>query len=466
MAALRADEKMKISKASSDQIQLGFGLLENNFVNKKFLSDNNFLSKDTAQQVEKQFKKKPIKRRKFLAKYTKEYISASTVVHNFDGWAYFQHAVYSILRGDGKAAQHMLYYSELRSAMSILATQGIGIFSRKHLVLKANGKVDLINEKFSVPGPTPGSLRSVENTIGTHDFVWQAFEEFFSIRKNREGLANSFHVEGFTLDRWMDGFGVSKSMKDSIIIELIKRLSFDLGHFSKDREARNEASYRPSRVSDLGQLSDGNRVLDIYDMWQLSEPQGFKGEVRLDFLFLSEILQIAFKQTSGFSVKQAPVKFKRTLTQLYASIGITGQRCEQLTIFFTQNNKSIFDLLAITDTSSRLFTKGIFFRSFFLLRLSSVYCKMLISTNPKINKKLLEFWWESIGLDFGLWDQGLSPGDFADLWLDFESISEAFKAYLDEVGENGSVREFWAKVPDVGLVATTCSRIGFWGLGL
>ena len=66
-----------------------------------------------------------------------EYVAASSILHCADGWSYLGRAMAAQLRGDIGAARHLAYYGELRGAISLLAAQGIGIFSGIHAALRS-----------------------------------------------------------------------------------------------------------------------------------------------------------------------------------------------------------------------------------------------------------------------------------------------------------------------------------------
>ena len=62
------------------------------------------------------------------------YIAVSAILHCFDGWIYLGNAISALSSGDAHTSHHLAYYAELRAAMSLLAGEGIGVFSNKHYV--------------------------------------------------------------------------------------------------------------------------------------------------------------------------------------------------------------------------------------------------------------------------------------------------------------------------------------------
>jgi hypothetical protein len=87
-----------------------------------------------------------------------ECVAASALVHCGDGWGYLGRAADAILKGDLHASVHLIYYSELRASMALLATQGIYIGSGRH---------------FALDGAGGAALLSAE---GTHAAAWKIFD--------------------------------------------------------------------------------------------------------------------------------------------------------------------------------------------------------------------------------------------------------------------------------------------------
>ena len=87
-----------------------------------------------------------------------EYVAASAVVHSFDGWSYLSRALEAEMAGDPDSARHLGYYAELRAAMSMLASGGIGVFDRQHVVVRDSQECEIFKSD------------------GTHVFAWQALE--------------------------------------------------------------------------------------------------------------------------------------------------------------------------------------------------------------------------------------------------------------------------------------------------
>lgn len=462
-------ERNILDKASSEIIEIVFGELLNNLNSTRFLSPNNYLKSSTVKTLEKQFKKKPKKRKKFLSKYTLEYMSASALLHNIDAWTYFGHGISAILKGDEQTARHLFYYSELRASMSFLATQGIGVFSGRHIAATKKKKTLLINEVIPAIPASPGVTAAPEkqNIQGTHEFAWEAFDHYMRSDLNLTKVFDNYLVEGLSINFWLEKFNVNSSFRLSITRNFLKKLSFDIDHFSKDREARNEVSYRPSGISGLVNFELKSSMTDINNIWTFSQPDNKKGEIKLDFILLSELLQMAFKEThpSGFSHTRAKNQYNSRIERMLDDIGIAGNRKKELTEIFFTNYPDLFMAMSFTDITKQTFNRGMLYRAFIFIRLSNAFCNRLIKETPAIDKNVLEFWWKPLGLHFGLWDYLNEPTEFADLWQDFEDIKTPILNIIN-AASTVYTNAFWRENADLGFKLSTCPRIGFWGLGI
>jgi hypothetical protein len=72
-----------------------------------------------------------------LCRHLAQYIAASSILHCADGWSYLGRAINCLLKGDPHRVVHLAYYAELRAALSLLASEAIGVFSRNNFVIDA-----------------------------------------------------------------------------------------------------------------------------------------------------------------------------------------------------------------------------------------------------------------------------------------------------------------------------------------
>ena len=124
-----------ISDASSASIQRAAQALKADcFPNVGWLNPNNRYATDTIRRIKTDCSANCINALDIAG-----YIAASVTLHCFDGWSFLTHATSCLLDGDVSAAVHMAYYAEIQAEMSLLASDGIGVFSGKHIWLDNSG---------------------------------------------------------------------------------------------------------------------------------------------------------------------------------------------------------------------------------------------------------------------------------------------------------------------------------------
>ena len=100
------------------------------------------------------------------------------------------------LRGDTGAATHLSYYAELRAAMSLLASQGIGVFNSNHAIVKKNGDVEVFKQR------------------GTHKFAWDVLEEWSRSSRSAAVVTTMVRPAGASLEEWYEAFTSGAKAKD------------------------------------------------------------------------------------------------------------------------------------------------------------------------------------------------------------------------------------------------------------
>ena len=124
-----------------------------------------------------------------------EYIAASAPLHCADGWSFLGRALVCHSRGDGDAARHLAYYAELRAAVSLLASEGIGIFNDQHYLIDNSGHCQRLY------GP------------GTHEIAWQTLDFWGSLAQSTTLLAAVLSSAGLPLSDCLDDFGARSSVR-------------------------------------------------------------------------------------------------------------------------------------------------------------------------------------------------------------------------------------------------------------
>lgn len=446
---LSNNTKTILSKASKDAVKHNFSKIANNISNSKFVNDDNRYSKNTIKGIQND-----IDTPKFKHKHMNEYIVSSILLHSMDAWSYCGRAVSSLLCGDVNVAKHLLYYSELRSSMSILAAQGIGVFDDIHFVLKSKDRCKDIRQ-----------LR-----MRTHVFAWEALDYWIESLNAVSTLEKVIYIENINLNKWLEKFGVLSSTKEAILKKFLFSLGFDLKLFKEDRNARNEVSYRPNTIRG-SKLIDYQQILnEIKKCIQICEPTIGSGLGRIDELLLKRLIYISFKETNPNrrSAKQACKQFASKTKNMLRDVGLTDNRIDWWQNYLTNIDLTdeVFKYIDLyQDSKSDNYIFGMLFRALFLLRICSLFCQDYIHDNINITKDNLEFWWSNIGINAGLWKSSSEVTLFKDLWEDIRILLDD----IDEILLNQNPFNPYSfqennKIPINKL--SSFERISLWSIGL
>ena len=157
------------------------------------------------------------------------------------------------MAGDPDAARHLSYYAELRAAMSVLASDGIGVFHNRHII---------------VIGPQKCLL--VPKQISTHTFAWDALEFWANSPAGSDILFQVIKPGGIPLRDWLDQFSAGS---DFIASEWLQQWGLDLSRLTQDRDARNLASYRPTAFTSPGPRPIDDTMKAILRFWEICDPE-------------------------------------------------------------------------------------------------------------------------------------------------------------------------------------------------
>lgn len=195
------------------------------------------------------------------------YIGLSTFNHCVDAWNFLARGIGALIRGDIYSCIHMVYYSELRSVMSILASKGIGVFDKAHIQFDAKGNL--------------WKADSSKRAIGTHRFVELALNEIEQSNSSIiSDIFNNVQIDGINLHDIVNvsGFNLSSLLGGHAFTKFFALWSIDLSIMS-DRELRNTSSYRPAFQRNPVPNDMINRISEI---WTALEPLPGNPFVQLD----------------------------------------------------------------------------------------------------------------------------------------------------------------------------------------
>ena len=355
-----------------------------------------------------------------------EYVAASMTLHLVDGWSFLSRAFDAIVRGDRATSIHLAYYAELRATMSLLASQGIGVFGQKHVAVT-----------------TGGSPRVWER--GTHVAAWRLLDAWSSASGSAEHLLSALHVRGRSIADRVDearvvvgGMSASTSVRQSIPQAWLEEWSIDLRDFETDRELRNQVSYRPWGIAwqQPDDLRVNNEVLcSISECWRSLEPDGFTG-ARIDHALLARALRMAHVPSSREEEGESIGGF-------------------------------LFDAAAGPDRGLNRATP-ILARATLMLRLGTAANSQMLK-DTGVDMTNFDFWWREIVRRFGLWEatgsnQADQPEQTVDLWADVAEALDDIEATIEDFS-GATIRDALGAVgPRVA--ATQFVRAPLWLLPL
>ena len=203
-----------------------------------------------------------------------QYIAVSTLLHCSDGWSFLGRSINALLNGDEGTALHLAYYAELRAAMSLLATQGIGAFDRRHFLIDGSNSVTAFPE--SAP---------------THVFVWDCVEAWAQTIHAANLLGEIIVPFEIKLSSWASPLGAAPIIRLSGQ-EWLKEWGMDLARFKDDRNARNTTSYRPTGLEFSNNGSVETATSFVRSMWSILRPTGSTGFGNLDRFLLRSLLDL------------------------------------------------------------------------------------------------------------------------------------------------------------------------------
>ena len=374
-----------------------------------------------------------------------EYVAASIPLHCMDGWTFLARSLSSYINGNPHQAAHFAYYAELRAAMSILASQGIGVFNRQHFVIN--------NAGMCVP-------LSIKRT--THEFVWLALDNWASSTTSGATLLGLFIVSNSTIKEWFDALP-GYSVATTIGRDWLRNWGLDLGSVETDHDVRDLASYRPNYLTpwsiDARSCSDFLR-----SMWGLFEPSTTRFE-KLD----SELLRTLVQKTLFANVDPQDATTLATANQQLADM------LNALPLGDPERNRLRALLVSaqpeplLLQRAQQNFPGGnarnheqVMARAALLLRVASGFSAQIVA-NSAFNADDLRFWTSTCGEKRAFWPIAAQLDDLTDLWIDVLDAVQEESAWLSARAA-APVPMFEWRAGREGILRplAECDRVGLW----
>lgn len=380
------------------------------------------------------------------SKHLVEYIAASVPLHLIDGWSYLGRALSAHLLGDVHAARHLAYYAELRGAMSLLASQGIGVFNRQHLVTVGRA-----------------TATHVPTQSGTHVFAWDALQWWADQPASASVIGAAIRPYQRDIATWLASADPTYNTWAAQARDWVLKLGLDLNRLANDRSSRNEASYRPTRIRTPGPSDVRGDTEFAISLWLSLEPtpSGFE---RLDRHFL----RISFEAAFAAAMQPAPTSapFGTAVSDLLTSNDVHEPRRSYLQEFLVRHTEAndlllIRNALVSSATNHSQHHLHVLSRATLLLVISSLVTRSFIS-RATVGLVETDFWWNLLGTDRGLWANHEPPHDLRDYWEDIQVDLDDLQTWLDAGGDQRAT------------LVSTCPRsltrlgqlelVGLWGI--
>jgi hypothetical protein len=438
-----------LNQARSSSIEAELDKIRLNWINGRWLLPQNRYNRNCIKRIRNEKKYC----RPFTHRHLREYIAASSLAHCMDGWTYLGRSIEAHLKGDPDVARHLGYYAELRASMSLLASEGIGVFDRIHFIVNGRMKCKrLVNES-------------------THEFAWDALEHWAETASAAQLIFRLIQPGGLPLAEWLNYFATTPAIHQLLAKEWLFQWGLDLKRLRNDREARNSSSYRPTAFSDPRAINIGDALKFVKSFWEICEPIGSIRFPLLDRHILRHSLDFIFRNANMLSRKRAKRRYERQVNMMLYGLAPGELTVEKWADFLNYKNSPESHIIlkeagGKDKPASRRHHIQVLARAILLLRLATGAVYIRLKALQDFNKSDLEFWWAMLGEDRCLWDTGNPPYRFVDLWTDIREALQKIDAWQEEHHADGiSYNKLWQEQTAAGVLGT-CERVCLWGLGL
>jgi hypothetical protein len=379
------------------------------------------------------------------------YIAASSVLHCADGWSYLGRAINSLLRGDPHRVVHLAYYAELRAALSLLACEGIGVFSRSHFVIDGSQ-----------------SARKLPALQGTHVAAWSYLKYWSTLRRSGDLFSDVISPGGVSLSEWFHPVGGVDSIVRPKARHWFGQWSMDLARFSEDRDARNESSYRPDGIPTPWYVSPAGALSLATDLWEACEPSSVSLFDGIDRHILRMTAESSFSATQGATPAQRPQEFSHYVDSIVDPLALDSPSSASWKAFLSRqtapDDPSIFSNSTGDPLDRLVGHAAILSRATLLLRLATGATQKLIRSAGVSGEKL-EFWWHQLGTNRGFWDGTKDRSELLDLWDDIKVLFEDIQEFRDNVPPaDQTFQMIGSRLPQVVAGLGGCERVAIWSL--
>lgn len=450
-AELNARSRQQLGKASRAAIeQIIYSKVRRSTRKGLWIPRANRYRSDTLDKIRKDCKANPSQ---LQPSHLADYIAASSPTHAIDGWAMLGRAVAALIRGDRASCIHLAYYAELRAAMSLLASEGIGVFASKHFIVDENRQASLLN---------------AVNPNSTHAVVWPFLDQWAKTKKSMDLLDITFQLHGTNMTQWLRAAQLAGS-SHQIARTWFKLWGLDLKQLGDDHEARNEASYRPTEFNIVDPVSANEVSQFVMELWKLFEPSGTNVFMNIDLELLRLALEASFKGRTTKVPADDPAGFTVAINRALAAAPLEKSQVPPLRDYLLRKTHPRDSLLMqeaqkTDDTDNPRYHLQILARAVLLLRFSTGAARHLLG-HANIRAPDLQFWFERYGSHHALWEAATPPDNPLELWSDIKDCLDGTSVFIAKSHPAGFSLHGWQQAQPQDIAAfSSCELIGIWGL--
>ena len=368
------------------------------------------------------------------------YMAASTFTHNADGWAYLSRGVDALLNCDISSCIHLVYYAELRAAMSIMACSGILQINKRTLYFDANAN-----------GNVSGVSASSRFPSGTHIAIIKLFEEWSNSTKIWDVMKNLKMAGGLTLLDWgqSTNIGSLQSTSSSIIDDWLRDWQKDLVNALNDDHAlRNIVSYNPQiRGRCLPRNYEASIIRPLIEIW--SELLPLDGQIysildsHLVGSYLSRLYNGVYvdpnSRSTSSSTQQARISlsYDKYIEIIKTAFGLNDSG--MFMVFKESHNGTQKSFIIEQSQKNTLPTDisidkciSMICRSILLLLIGAGMCDNLLSVSNTNRNSFLDPWWRAFTSNNGLQKTPDDLDNAFDLYSDIEDATVYLMGLLDK----------------------------------
>ena len=327
-----------------------------------------------------------------------EVLAATAPHHCMDGWAYLSRAFASLLAGDAHATRHLAYYAQLRAALAILHSHGVGIFNSINFAVDRSGQIRRLDDNQG-------------RGAGTHIAAWELLENWSAEPDVARAFMECIQFRRIPLSDCIDAIWPS-SQSAPLVSAIIHAWGVDLRRSADEHGWRNVSSYCAHAFNPAA--SDFTPRLELLrDIWHCLEPDGRGGYPTLDRHLLRNLLDVMKRERVKTEVQRH--RWLSGLEALHPEIRSLASP------EFLNRSLDEFDLpvIAIAVDNPPGDVHAMVCRALLLLRTAtSTVRTAFIDAGFEPLHASLRPWFDLIGAARGFWPLDEQPDNIEDLWDD------------------------------------------------